>query len=143
MKAKSIVQTSENAWSWIPTQKAIREDSVTGVIIAACFVFTIILFSTQNIVMALMVCLCLYSIVVTILAIMTISGWKFGITEVIIMVVVMGLAVDNTVHVAHDYINAPHILRNGKMRQAYLQKGKTISSASLNTLICACFMFGA
>lgn len=29
------------------------------------------------------------------------------------------------------------------MRQAYLQKGKTISSTSVNTLICACFLFGA
>lgn len=55
----------------------------------------------------------------------------------------MGLSVDNTIHMAHDYTHAPHIERRNKMKQAYLQKGKTITSASINTLFCACFLFGA
>lgn len=59
------------------------------------------------------------------------------------MVVVLALSVNNTIHLAHDYSYAPQFNRGGKMRQAYLQKGKTITSSTFSTLLAACFLFGA
>jgi len=141
--AKSIVQASSDAWGWIPSQKSIQEDSINGVIISACFCFIILLFSSQNIVITTLCLLVLFSIFVTILALMKVFQWDLGLTEVLLMVVVLALSVDNTVHLAHDYSLAPQFNRGGKMRQAYLQKGKTITSSSFSTFFAACFMYGA
>lgn len=141
--AKSIFQTSLDAWAWIPTQMTNQEQSYQGAIIATVFSFITLLFATQNVVIAVMTILCLYSIFVTILAILTFANWPLGIAEIMCMVIVMGLSVDNTVHMAHDYQNAPQIDRGGKMKQAYLQKGKTLTSTSLAILLSACFLFGA
>lgn len=118
--AKSIVQASSDAWGWIPSQKSIQEDSINGVIISACFCFIIILFSSQNIVITTLCLLVLFSIFVTILALMKVFQWDLGLTEVLLMVVVLALSVDNTIHLAHDYSFAPQFNRGGKMRQAYL-----------------------
>lgn len=137
------MQTSNDAWGWIPTQKTIQEDAINGIIISACFCFIILLFSSQNIVITLLSILVLFSICVTILALMKVFNWELGLTEVLLMVVVCGLSVDNTIHIAHDYSFAPQFNRGGKMRQAYLQKGKTITSSTFSTLLAACFLFGA
>lgn len=120
-----------------------QEQSYTGAIIATVFAFITILFATQNVVIAVMAILTLYSIFVTILAILTFANWPLGIGEIMCMIIVIGLSVDNTVHLAHDYHYAPQIDRNGKMKQAYLQKGKTITSTSLAILLSSCFLFGA
>lgn len=143
MTAKTIFQTSYDAWGWIPTQKSIQEDSINGVIIAACFVFIILLFTTHNIVTTILGIFCLYSIFVVLLAIMQLIDWKLGLTEVLLLIVIMGLSVDNTIHIAHDYTNAPQFNRGGKMKQAYLQKGKTLTSSSFSIMLAACFLFGA
>ena len=80
---------------------------MNGVIIAAVFCFIIILFSSQNIVTTLLVLLVLFSIFVTLLGLMKVFNWPIGLTEVLLMVVVMGLSVNNTIHIAHDYTFAP------------------------------------
>lgn len=112
-------------------------------IIAAVFCFIIVLFSSQNIVITTLCLLVLFSIFVTLLALMKTFNWDVGLTEVLLMVVILGLSVHNIIHIAHDYTFAPQFSRGSKMRQAYLQKGKTISSSSISTLLAACFLFGA
>lgn len=141
--AKSVFQTSVDAWGWMPTQKSIQEDSINGVIIAAAFCFIILLFSSQNVVITILGILCLFSIFVSLLALMKVLDWKLGLTEILLLVVIMGLSVDNTIHIAHDYTQAPQFNRAGKMKQAYLQKGKTLTSSTVAIILAACFLFGA
>jgi len=86
--------------------------------------------------------LCLYSVFVSLVTVLVYAKWPMGISEVITMIIVMGLSVDNTIHIAHDYTFAANLTRNGKMRQAYLQKGKTTTSASLALICAAAFLFG-
>lgn len=104
----------------MPTQESIQTDSVNGVMLAAGFVFIIILFASQNIVVVIMSLMSLYSITVTLITMMVLAEWKLGLTEVLLMVVVMALCVGNTVFLAHDYASAAQFNRLGKMRQAYL-----------------------
>lgn len=105
--AKSLFQTSYDAWGWIPSQKSIQEDSINGVIIAACFSFIIILLSSQNIVITILCILVLFSVFVTLLGLMNAFSWDLGLIEVLLLVVVLGLSVDSIVHMAHDYSFAP------------------------------------
>lgn len=112
-------------------------------IVAGAFCFIVILFTTQNIVISIICILCLFSIILSLIAIMVLASWEIGVTEVLSLIIGMGLSVNNTIHMAHDYIQAPHMNRQGKIKQALLQKGKTLTSSTLLILLATCFLFGA
>lgn len=127
----------------MPTQQSIQEDAINGVILASAFILIIILFASQNIVLVILSMLSLYAITVTLMTMMVLAEWKLGLTEVLLLVVVMALCVGNTVFLAHDFSTSAQFNRDGKMRQAYLQKGKVLTSTTLMMIIASCFLFGA
>lgn len=141
--AKSLVQASDDVFAFLPTQQSVAQESYWGVIIAGAFAFIVILFTSQNIVLAIICILCLFSIIISLIAIMVLSDWKIGVTEVLSLIIGMGLSVNNTIHMAHDYMQAPLMNRQAKIKQAFLQKGKSLTSATFLILLSACFLFGA
>ena len=54
-------------------------------------------------------------VIISVVAIMAMKGWEFGISESISVVILIGLSVDYVVHLASDYKHSAEKTRGGKM----------------------------
>ena len=54
-------------------------------------------------------------VIISVVAIMAMNGWEFGISESISVVILIGLSVDYVVHLASDYKHSAEKTRGGKM----------------------------
>jgi predicted RND superfamily exporter protein len=85
------------------SERAFVTSAVQGIIIATVFSFLILLFATKNIILATISILCVAIVIISVVAIMALKGWEFGVSESISVVIIIGLSVDYVVHLAADY----------------------------------------
>lgn len=92
-----------------------------------------------------------YSIVLTITSVLGIVfgllGWELGTAESIVAIMIVGLAVDYTVHMGHMYTYAGEIeameSREERFRYAALSMTSTVLAGGATTLGAGLFLFGA
>ena len=65
--------------------------------------FIILLLSTQNWIISIFAVLDIIGIMLCELAIMSLFGWKFGVSECVAIVIIIGFSVDYVVHLANAY----------------------------------------
>ena len=92
------------------------ESAKTGIGISMAFSFVIVLFATNNILIACMAILCVAFTIVSVVAIMNLKGWQFGVGESITVVIIIGFAVDYVIHLAADYTHSHGKTRNDKIK---------------------------
>ena len=68
-------------------------------------------------------------------------GWSLGVGESIAGTIVIGLAVDYTVHLGHAYTESPSLLREEKTRDALTEMGVTVIAGGVTTLGSSVFMY--
>jgi len=89
---------------------------MSGMGIALTFSFIVLLIATKNIILSTLSILCVTMVIGSVVCIMVLKGWQLGVSESISIVVIIGFAVDYTVHIAADYMHSSHTSRNDKMR---------------------------
>ena len=100
-------------------EKAFVTSAIQGVIISLSFSFIVLLLATRNWIQSLISIFSVSTVIVSIVAIMSMKGWELGVSESIAVVVQIGLSVDYVVHLSTDYMHSPFSSRNDKMKQAY------------------------
>ena len=116
--------------------------AVNGMIIAITFASCILLFATRNWILAGIAVGCVSIVIVSVVAIMAMQGWEFGVSESISVVILIGLSVDYVVHLASDYRHSAEQSRSDKMKQAYKEMGVSILSGTITTFGSGIFLFG-
>lgn len=102
----SLKHTS-GAWGQLVMQKALVTGMRTGLFITFPISFAVLLFATHNILVAFIGISAIIAIVLCVLGwCYAIQGWYLGISESIAAVMIVGLAVDYVVHLAHMYLEA-------------------------------------
>ena len=139
---KHVEQSGGVYWAWMASERAFVTSAVQGIIIAACFAFLILLFATKNIVLATISILCVAIVIISVVAIMALQGWEFGVSESISVVIIIGLSVDYIVHLAADYKHSAEDERGNKIKQAYLEMGISIMSGTITTFGSGSALFG-
>ena len=81
-------------------------------------------------------------IVISVLAVMELRGWKLGVSESVSVIIAIGFSVDYVIHLSTDYMHSQFEKRHDKMRQAYAQMGVSILSGSITTFGAGVFLFG-
>ena len=102
----------------------------------------ILLFATKNILLAIISIMCVAVVIVSVVAIMALQGWEFGVSESISVVIIIGLSVDYVVHLAADYQHSAEKDRSMKIRQAYMEMGISILSGTITTFGSGSALFG-
>lgn len=132
-------------------QNAIEQDlfqtTVRGLVITMPIVFVVLLFATQNYLMAIFASTSIAMIVFVVLGIVfTILGWELGITESIVSIMIVGLSVDYTVHLGHMYTHAGTEeglnTRQERFEYSVLTMGMTVLAGAATTLGAGLFLFG-
>lgn len=124
------------------SERAFVTSAVQGIIIATVFAFLILLLATKNIVLASLSIFCVAIVIISVLAIMSLQGWEFGVSESISIVIIIGLSVDYVVHLASDYKHSAEVDRGDKIRQAYMEMGISILSGTITTFGSGSALFG-
>lgn len=139
---KSAKQTTVGIWAWMASERAFVQSAIQGIIIAILFSFGVLLVATKNFLLAFQAILCVSVVILSVLAIMVLQDWMLGISESIAIVILIGLAVDYVIHLAHVYANSVLESRHEKMKQAFLEMGVSILSGTITTLGCGIALFG-
>ena len=114
---KNLKQGS-GAWAFIPTEKELVNNAISGIGLALGFSFVIILFSTRNVINSVLAIFCVSFVIFTITAYFKIRDYQFGTTESIAVVVLIGFSVDYIIHYSAEYMHSLEDTRELKMRQA-------------------------
>jgi len=88
------------------SEKEFVRGAVNGIIISISFALVILLISTMNIVITFFSICSIGGIVISVVAVMQMIGWRFGIAESIAVVVLIGFSVDYVVHLANHYVES-------------------------------------
>merc|ERR1711907_836921 len=100
----------------------------------------VLLLATRNIVVASSAVVSICSIVCSVMALMYCIGWKLGVIEALVLVMVIGLSVDYVVHMADSYLEAPAEDRIGRTQYMMKKMGLAVLNGAATTLGAAAIM---
>ena len=67
------------------------------------FAAIVILIATRNIIQTIISILCVTFIIISVMAVINLQGWEFGVAESLGVVCLIGLSVDYVVHLSTEY----------------------------------------
>ena len=143
--AFAVARTAEarrsTAFVWMVTQERLVQGVFTGFAICFPVAFVVLALATGSLRIATFAIVTIALIVGCLLGSCQVSGWPLGTGESIAGTIVIGLAVDYTVHLGHIYTEAAEARRTAKVRRAATVMGPTVVAGGVTTFGCACFMF--
>lgn len=113
-----------------------------GIVLAvSLFMLTV---SSGNIIVALLSLICIAGILVNVLALIYLFGWKLGITESIGVVIAIGFSFDYVAHVANAYVESDRALNKYDRTQlALTELGISVLAGAFSTLMAGSMLFFA
>ena len=129
------------AFAWMVTQRELVRGLFNGLAICAPVAFAVLLLVTGSLTVALLAILSIGLVVTSLLGTIKTIGWELGVGEAIAGTIVIGLAVDYTVHLGHTYTAAAAETREGKTAAAATVMGPTVVAGAFTTFGVAFFMF--
>jgi len=113
----------------------------SGVATSVTVALVVLVLVTGNLLVGAAAAACIGLIVLWVMAVIPTAGWDLGIVENIVLVMVPGLSVDFTAHLAEAYCQAKYDNREHRVVHALEHSGVSIVSGSLSTGLAAlCLM---
>jgi hypothetical protein len=139
------IRKGSGAFHWFTLQSKITNEAFIGMAMALGFASIVLLLATRNIVVAFSAIISISSIVCSVMALMYCLGWKLGVIEALVLVMVIGLSVDYVVHMADAYLEAPAEDRFGRTKFMLVRMGFAVINGGITTigaaaLMCLCYI---
>eukprot|EP00931_Biecheleriopsis_adriatica_P025761 TRINITY_DN1574_c0_g1_i1.p1 TRINITY_DN1574_c0_g1~~TRINITY_DN1574_c0_g1_i1.p1 ORF type:complete len:1112 (-),score=207.49 TRINITY_DN1574_c0_g1_i1:443-3733(-) len=135
----TILQTAGFDWIFYALEKALVDGLFNGFAICFPVSFTVLLFATGNIVVALLAIVTIILIVMGVLGwCWVVEGWYLGVSESIAGIIVIGLAVDYVIHLGHMYLEMGHLgyeKRAERWTMALKSMGITVLAGAATTFM--------
>eukprot|EP00494_Astrolonche_serrata_P024814 UN25074 len=150
---KDSYVTDERYFSYYYLQATLLSETYSGIALSLTFAFVILNIATANYVMACVATAVITQIVIMILGFTVIMGWKLGILESIIYVMVVGMSVDYVVHLGESYLESAEEVnhdvlhdpdsRHFRAKMMLEIRGFSVLSGAISTLGGIFFLFFA
>merc|ERR1711977_393785 len=134
---------ANSMWVWMHTQTVFVSSALTGMITGTVLAFVVVLFATQQILVAFASVLTILGVLVSVLGSMVALGWELGTIESICLTILAGFSVDYVVHLAHAFVHAEKKERSDKVQSALDEIGVSVvagmltsASAAVALMIC-------
>merc|ERR1719502_624661 len=133
-------------WTWYETEEGLILGLMLGMAIAIPVAFLTLVYATGNIIIALYAIVSIGFVVASVLgACRAYLDWDLGIAESVAGVIVIGLAVDYTIHMGHMYDHAHHEIgaedREARFRFAVEKMGTTVFAGAITTAGSGIFLY--
>ena len=123
------------------TEKELLRGALNGMAMALTFALFTLIVCTQNMIIALLSVVIIAFIIISVIAIMELKGWEFGIAESISCVIIIGFSVDYVVHLGNMYVRAPYQDRHNRMKEALKQIAVSIVGGGITTMGAGVFLY--
>merc|ERR1711998_217809 len=141
-KTKATAYHSWGGFEWDLILDYLIASVVSGIIASVVFAWFVLALTTGNLLMASICTFCICSILLSELFFMsTVFDYVLDLNAAIILVVVVGLSVDYTVHFGHAYNECGLPTRYEKTQHALTSMGISIFSGAITTLLAGVFLF--
>lgn len=138
----SVFPTGGQEFTWMETQVQLVAGMFQGLAICLPVCFAVLLFATSNLILSLFATGTVAIIVVCVLGLASAIGWDLGTAESIAAVIVIGFAIDYSVHLAHIYEIAEDKSDRGKrVDEALTRMGHTVVAGAVTTFASGAMMF--
>ena len=127
-------QYSAAAVFWFIQEKLVSE-AFFGMFLSLLLATIVLVIATGNVFVGLLAGATIAAIVITVLAVLVAIGWKLGVLQSIILVLVPGLSVDYVAHLSHVYSTCAQTSRKGRTRAALAAVGISIVSGAVSTML--------
>merc|ERR1712078_925162 len=124
---------ANSMWVWMHTQTVFVSSALTGMITGTVLAFVVVLFATQQILVAFASVLTILGVLASVLGSMVALGWELGTIESICLTILAGFSVDYVVHLAHAYVHAEKKERADKVRSALDEIGVSVLGGMLTS----------
>merc|ERR1711959_521102 len=124
---------ANSMWVWMHTQTVFVSSALTGMITGTVLAFAVVLFATQQILVAFASVLTILGVLVSVLGSMVSLGWELGTIESICLTILAGFSVDYVVHLAHAFVQAEKKERSDKVRSALDEIGVSVLGGMLTS----------
>ena len=130
-------------WALMRTNREFFQSAFQGIGIALPCAFMVLVISTKNIIVSIFAIIDIIGVMACELAIMQLMGWKFGVSESVSVVFVIGFSVDYVVHLANAYLECPSGIRKQRISHALLTMGTSVTSGAITTIVAGMCLIGA
>jgi len=132
--------TDKEVLHYFHVQQTITKECYSGIGLSLALSYIVLLFATLNVIVASCAIASIASIVSSVMAFAYWMGWKLGVLEAVIFVMVIGMSVDYVVHLSDAYLSSIHDDRAGRCRFMLGKMGMSVVSGAITTLGAAFFM---
>jgi predicted RND superfamily exporter protein len=135
-------------WGWMVTQREILIAVFQSIGACLALAWLILCIATSNWIISSIALTCILVILFLVGGVVAISGSSLGIFEAIGLIIVVGLAVDYSVHVCHSYNESRFIgeaaaTRFQKTQHALTEMGVSVVSGAATTVLASLFLIPA
>eukprot|EP00992_Anisonema_acinus_P011809 TRINITY_DN7692_c0_g1_i2.p1 TRINITY_DN7692_c0_g1~~TRINITY_DN7692_c0_g1_i2.p1 ORF type:complete len:335 (+),score=89.28 TRINITY_DN7692_c0_g1_i2:185-1189(+) len=116
------------------------KEAFLGIALALTFAFIILTVFTHNLIVGFLAAATIAGIVGCVMGFMVMAGWKLGMLESIILVMVPGMSVDYVAHLAESYVGAHCKDRHGRVRTMLEEVGVSVLSGAFSTMGATIFL---
>merc|ERR1719471_241263 len=131
----SILVTDYGFFSYYFIQEKIIAEAVFGIALSLLFAFIILTLATQNWMMSMYAVFVIFSIVLCVIGFTVANGWKLGVIEAVIYVMVVGMSVDYVVHLSEAYLASGKRKREDRTRRMLGIVGSAVLSGAISTMV--------
>ena len=128
-------------FTWMRSELEFYKTAQTGIIMSMTFAFIILNISTLNVIISIFSITCIALIVISVVAMMELLGWEFGVAESLAVVILIGFSVDYVVHLANHYVEAPYKEKKKRIQHALSEIGVSIFSGAITTILSGLALF--
>jgi len=140
---KNVLQEGDLLWTWMVTQKAFIQNALSGMVTSVVVCFIILVFLTGNIYVSLLCVLSVLGVLACVIGVIELLGYELGTAESITTVILIGLSVDYTVHLANHFVESPAQTRTARTTEALRDMGVSMISSGATTIGSSLFLWGA
>jgi len=132
--------TDKASFHYFVLQETIIREGGKGIAISLTCAFAVLLVATRNWLVSVCAILCVAHIVASVMAFIFVCGWKLGLLESIILVMVIGLSVDYVVHMADAFLESRSETRLDRARFMVGKMGLSVLCGAVTSLGSSCLM---
>jgi predicted RND superfamily exporter protein len=135
-------------WGWMVTQREILTAVFQSIGACLALAWLILSIATTNWIISSIALTCILVVLFLCGGAITMAGWALGIFEAIGLIIVVGLAVDYSVHICHSYnetrfIDGVAATRFQKTQHALTEMGVSVVSGAATTFLASLFLIPA
>ncbi|GMH68506.1 hypothetical protein TL16_g04949 [Triparma laevis f. inornata] len=127
-------------WYFMRAGEAIVSTTLVGVTISLVFAAIVLVVANANYIIAGLALLTILAVIACVSMMMVILGWSIDFLGSVCLIVVIGLAVDYTVHFCHSYTHSPEESQFSRTKQAAREMGVSIVSGAVTSFGASIFL---